>query len=289
MESMVVESRTATVGGWDSPRLQFARYRVLANRDLIEPDDLMRDGQRQAQGRADLARWYSHAIANVHMLMDGGDRANKRWVYDELASLYQMRWRSEEKSESVESRLRANWGIDLQRFLVVNDSDLVSGKVRRPLRELCLTGCGVSDVGLKSINPSEDLVWLDLARLPISSEVIEALAPNPSKMEQLTLEVTKIDRQLLGWLEQANNLRELDLSWTMVDDEFAGAIENMRELTVLWLTGTRLTDQSVDVLIDLPKLQSLDVQRTQISDAGLSRLRAARPRLQLNPLELRSP
>ena len=55
------------------------------------------------------------------------------------------------------------------------------------------------------------------------------------------------------------------------------------------MTGTRITDTSVDALLRLPNLESLDVQRTQISEAGLERIRSARPDLQLNPLELRSP
>ncbi len=90
-ESLHLDGPVATVGGWDSPRLQFARYRIVASGDLMPVAELMSDGRIAAQQRQDIARWYAHAIAQTHHLLDGGDPRHRRWVYQQLADLYKIR------------------------------------------------------------------------------------------------------------------------------------------------------------------------------------------------------
>ncbi len=291
MESLSIGTRSATVGGWDAPRLQYARYRVLAGGDLIAAEELMRDGQREAQQRSDLSRWYSHSIAHVHALMDGGDVDSRRWVYHRLGALYRTRspMESLENEKAIDAEIIQSWGRGLQQYLQVNDAVLESAPPEKPLRVLCLTGCEVTETGLQKIPVSQRLTWLDLARLPIGNQAVERLIPDPSGLQQLTLEVTRVDNELSDWIREAKSLRELDMSWTQVGDVFLQSATEARSLSVLWMTGTRITDTSVDALLRLPNLESLDVQRTQISEAGLERIRSARPDLQLNPLELRSP
>ena len=291
MESLVIGDRHATVGGWDSPRLQYARYRVLAGGDQIPPAELMSDGQKDAQNRSDLSRWYSHSIAHIHSLMDGNDAQARHWLYERLARLYRSRSGMSplEESDAVESRLLQSWGDGLRRYLQLNAKTLVSYPAQHPLRVLCLTGCEIDEAALQSIPPSNEMTWLDLARLPIRNESVMRLVPQPEKLQQLTLEVTRADDSLGPWLQRAADLRELDMSWTKVGDDFLQSIKDCKEIEVLWMTGTQLTDQSVEVLLKFPQLESLDVQRSQITEAGLERIRQARPNLQLNPLELRLP
>lgn len=291
MESLSMGDRVAMVGGWDASRLQFARYRVLAGGDLMSPAELMKDGHQEAQQRSDLVRWYSHSIAHVHTLMDGGDDQARHWLYQRLSSLYRSRSPVPAlvDKDVIESRLLQSWGQDLQRYLRVNDQRVTASPTKQPLRVLCLNGCEVTEDGLRIIPASSKMTWLDLARLPIGNSAVERLIPEPNHLEQLTLEVTKVDNSLGPWLRKARRLRELDMSWTVVGDEFLQAVAGFDELAVLWMTGTRLTDKSVEVIVGLPNLESLDVQRTQISEAGLERIRQAHPRLDLNPLELRSP
>ena len=291
MESMALRGKVALIGGWDSPRLQYARYRVLVGRDQMTPQELMNDGRDQAQQRSDLARWYSHSIAHVHAMMDGGDGEARRWLYHRLSSLYRSRSPMDAlaNQERIEDRLMQSWGMDLQRYLQVDDRTLLAFPTSRELRVLCLSGCEVTQASLQELPDSSAMTWLDLASIPVGNETIKKLIPQPAQLEQLTLEITKVNDGLSDWISQARGLRELDMSWTPVGDEFLNSIQGCRELSVLWMTGTQLTDKSVDVLIQLQGLESLDVQRTQISPAGLDRIRKAHPRLQLNPLELRSP
>ena len=95
--------------------------------------------------------------------------------------------------------------------------------------------------------------------------------PNLLQLEQLTLEITKVNDGLSDWISQAGLTSGYELD--SVGDEFVKSIQGCRELSVLWMTGTQLTDKDVDVLIQLQGLESLDVQRTQISPAGLDRIR----------------
>ena len=89
-ESLYVGNGYATVGGWDSPRLQFARYRFFAGGDRLPMSELRKDGRLTAQSRPDIARWYAHAIAQTHRLLDDGDCAKRRWVYGQLAEQYRI-------------------------------------------------------------------------------------------------------------------------------------------------------------------------------------------------------
>jgi hypothetical protein len=171
----------------------------------------------------------------------------------------------------------------------LSDQDLISNPSRAGLQELCLVGCEVSEQGLQAVVPSTKLRWLDLARLPLGNDAVRRIAPQPQSLEQLTLEVTRIDGGLLDWLHHADNLREVDLSWTGLGDEAIESLSSAKGITILWLTGTKVSDRSIDLLVAMPQLQSVDIQRTQVSDAGVARLRRARPDLQINPLELRSP
>jgi hypothetical protein len=291
MESMKIGERQATIGGWDASRLQYARYRVLVGQDLMLPDELMRDGLQQAQRRDDLARWYSHSIANVHALMDGGDVTIRRWLYHRLSSLYRSRspLAPLANQDSIESQLMQSWGRGLQQYLYLDDAKLEGSPPSTPVRVLCLSGCEITEDALGLVPASSGMTWLDLAGLPVGNAAVQRLVPDPSSLEQLTLEVTKVDDGMGAWLQKATGLRELDMSWTKVGDSFLQELSGFQDLSVLWMTGTRLTDQSIDAILRLPKLESLDVQRTQISEAGLERIRKARPSLQVNPLELRSP
>ncbi len=290
-ESLRVGDRVATVGGWDSPRLQFARYRVLAGGDSMPMPELMADGRLAAQQRQDLARWYAHAIAQTHRLLDGGDARLRRWIYQQLADLYEIRAEFDDHPSATVDEPMVIEAADrsLQEFLRVDDQDLTDNPAGAGLRQLCLAGCEVTDQGLRSIPPQPKLQWLDLSRLPISSEAVLRLAPQPESLEQLTLEVTRIDGGLLEWLRRADNLQEVDLSWTTLGDEAVAALSSAKQLGVLWMTGASVSDASIDVIAAMPQLESVDLQRSEVTDAAIARLRAARPELQINPLELRSP
>jgi hypothetical protein len=280
-ESLFLADDYATVGGWDSSRLQYARHRMLLGGDRLPLGELQSDGWKAAQQHQDIARWYAHAIAQTHHLLDGGEVAARRWIYRQLAARYKIK--AEFPEVEVDFQKLDN---SIRDFLSINDAHISDNPSHRPLRQLCLVGCDVTERGLISIPPSPDLRLLDLTRLPVGNDAVRRLLPVPSLLEQLTLEGTRIDRGLSGWLRGAINLRELDLSGTRVDDSAIDAASAAAGLTTLWMTQTNVSDQAIGTIAKMPGLQSVDLQRTRVTNAAIARLRTARPNLEINPLEL---
>ena len=284
-ESLHLGSEIATVGGWNSSRLQFARYRLLVGGDSMSMDELRQDGKEAAQTRSDIARWYAHAILRTHQLLDGHTSRERQWVYDQLATLYKI------SSESAVLEDELDWnGLDrsVRKFLTVNDQHLADNRLSYPVQHLCLAGCEVSEAGLQTIPVSSSLQWLDLSRLPIGNAAVQRLVPEPEKLEQLNLEATRIDSGMENWLRKATKLNEVDLSWTKVDDGVIESLAGATKITTLWMTGTQISDQSVAPILEMADLKSVDVQRTKVSAAGLKKLQAGGSQLDVNPLELRT-
>lgn len=284
-ESLHLEAGIATVGGWDSSRLQYARYRLLVGGDSMSMDELRQDGREAAQARSDLARWYAHAILRTHQLLDGGEHRDRQWVYEQLATQYKI------SSEIGSTEDTLDWDeLDrsVRKFLTVDDQHLIDNRVTYPIQQLCLAGCEVSEAGLQTIPVSPSMQWLDLSRLPIGNAAVQRLVPAPERLEQLNLEATKIDSALGTWLRKAANLNEVDLSWTSAGDEVIESLGGATKITTLWMTGTQISDQSVVPILKMPDLKSVDVQRTRVSVAGVEQLKTSSSQLDVNPLELRT-
>ncbi|KAA1261789.1 hypothetical protein LF1_43490 [Rubripirellula obstinata] len=271
---------SVTLGGWDSPRLQFARYRVLANRDTMPIEELRRDGRLSAQSRTDLPRWYAHAIARTHQLLDGGNSESRKWIYQKLAELYKIDAGLGVPNNTIP--------IDkpLTNFLKVSDADLKSNPPTRSLTKLCLTRCDLTSAGLATLPVSDRLNWLDLSYVPIKNSDVARLLPQPQSLQQLSLEATGVDDEMSDWLRRAKALREVDLSWTQTGDQVIESLSNAKSISTLWMTGSKVSDASVDAISQMRNLNSVDLQRTDVSESGLSRLQAARNSLTVNPLQL---
>lgn len=280
MESIHFDGGSAIIGGWDSSRLQYARYRVLAAGDSMPLEELRADGQSAAQGRDDLARWYSHAIAWTHAMMHADGNRHRERLLRILAEVYQIDLPDQPPTVS-----RTGDSISLERFLKLDDADVIDNPTDRPVTELCLAGCELSAHAIERLPSSESLSWLDLTGLPVSTERLKTLIGDPSKLERLSLERTPIDDQIAGLIQSSRNLQEWDATSTAIGND---AVANLpRGLTSLYLTNTRIDDGCVDGLIALPKLQVLDVQLTGISKSGLAKMRRSRPEWNLNPLVIR--
>ncbi len=279
-ESLYVGEDYATVGGWDSPRLQFARHRFFIGGDRMPMSELRQDGRLSAQQRTDVARWYAHAITQTHLLLDAGNIADRRWIYHRLAELYHV------EADSLDLGSEPDDSDATLNFLSIGDADLAQNPTQRSLAHLCLAGCPVTPDGLNHIRPTADLQRLTLVGKGIDVAAVQRLIVNPSSLQQLSLERTGIGSDIADLLEDATNLRELDLSSTIVDDSVTRSISKAMRLTTLWMTGTRLTDQSIDAIAKLPALENVDLQQTGVTAAGIKRLKELKPNLTVNPLEI---
>lgn len=283
MESVVFASDFATVGGWESSRLQFARHRVLGSGDELPISQLAGEGRLAVQKRDDLARWYSFASVYTHQLIDQDNGNGLIELLQRLATTYQMR------IQALSTRARtAVVEKSIASFLQLNDDGILSTTNPR-LSDLCLARTSVSSAGLLKIVPQQALKWLDLSFLAIDSSDVSRMCPNASTIEQLSLEGTRVDDSLADWLATASKLRELDLSSTRISDSALARLPMEAPIETLWLTGSQVTDDSLARIQSIRALKHVDVQRTAITDNGVAQLRAARPDLDINPLEVAAP
>ena len=173
-ESLYVGEQIATVGGWDSSRLQFARFRIFSGGDRMPMAELRKDGRIAAQQQTNIARWYAHAIAQTHQLMDGGNVHARQAVYQQLAARYKIN--ADLPKVDVDTAF-AGADESLISFLSIDDAHLADNPVDVPPQRLVLAGCNVTAEGLNRIPPIPSLLWLDLANLPIRNGDVVRLRP----------------------------------------------------------------------------------------------------------------
>lgn len=280
MESCQFNIHSASIGGWQASRLQYARHRVLAQGDDMPLPQLASEGRLQVQRRGDLSRWYSFAAAYVHQMIDNDDGQGLVDCLAQLAAVYQT------SGIVIAGRDRGNdTPTALANYLTLDDQQLTPIAFDG-LERLCFARTKTTAAGLSQIVPQSHLKWLDLAYLPITGDDVKRLCADPSSLEQLSLEATAIDDSIRTWIATAKSLAELDLSSTSAGDLVIDMLPSAAPIKTLWLTGSRVSDSSINRIAAIPTLQQVDLQQTQVTESGIARLRAARPQLKINPLQV---
>lgn len=283
----------ASVGGWQSDRLQYVRYQTqIARQPIASIDELV--GNRAAiQTHGDLSRWYSQSILQTHYAMDSFAidsvegmppkapyRSN---LLKRIAEVYRIDVSDFPSLQSVETQ----WTVDrVDRFLMVDDATIQANPAYDDATSLCLAGCEVTDVGWALIPSIDRVRWFDASRTPLSNLQTLRILGDADRIEQLSLEATHVNGDVIEIVAKQKTLRELDVSWTPVDDAFADQLVHCPLIETVWLTGTRVSDQTLDTLAKLPNLKTVDVQRTAVTEAGLEALKQSHPDWEINPLQL---
>ena len=283
IESIHFTDSFATVGGWQSPRLQFSRSRWLGRAEVPTLESIMDAGRDTFQAREDLAATYTTIAAYSHLLMD--DARTRGSLMQYLKGIYQGR---DDPSLLTSLFSATPSSTMLSDYLSFGSGLPNAAPTGLPsIKLLCLGKSQVTAEWLQGVDPQPQLTWLDLGYLAVTSSDVARLLGDGKQLEQLNLEATKIDNSIAELLGQQRRLEELDLSQTAIGDETIESLRSLVSLETLWLTSTPITDSSVPVLLGLRNLKNLDVQNTKISEEGLSRIRKAHPNLKLNPLQLR--
>ncbi len=269
----------ATLGGWDAPRLNTARYRWLQQQHQRELSEMVAINQTQVASIPDLAEWYTDAAAYVHYFLDQGDHDQRQSLFDYIESVYRR------GGDSRWDRANVN-AASIRSLLQVDDVKLKQLGANDHVENLCLGGTQVTTQGIKALGSLPKLRWLDLAGLPVDEKDLESLLGGTSVLEKLNLERTRVSDQLQGLLQGHVGLREVDLSSTRVSDLTIQALRANRQLEILWLTASAVTDNSIDVLAQMTQLRRVDLQLSRVSEAGIARLKQARPKLDVNPLQI---
>lgn len=277
MESARWQDNYFIVGGFESPRLQVARFRLRSEGYYLPLEELNGLGKSQLQLHPDIRRLYTQSAGMAHFFMDGKNGRYRQKFIAAVADLY----RRPRQSESLPSRLAVEpHRLDDQygQFLDVTDADLLELPHVAGVRQLVLGHTQVTDDGLHALREADSLEWLDLASLPITDRGLEAL-PDSRSLRRLNLEGTRITDASLAHVGQFEALEELDLSAVRITDTGLSGLMPLRKLKVLWLSNTATSADGIRQLAALPGLQQLDITGTRVTRQEWSALRQQIPSL----------
>ncbi|MBT6847104.1 MAG: DUF1570 domain-containing protein [Planctomycetaceae bacterium] len=277
MESFREHGHFVTVGGFESYRLQFARYRKTVDQFYLPLQQLTALGNSQLSSHVEIRRLYSQCVGLAHFLMDADNGKYRDPFFQLLRKIY--------TNTSTAGTLRQLSGRSFEeldaayaKFLVVTDAHLGSLRPETKLKALCLAHGQITNQGLQHLSGQGELNWLDLTRCEItddSSKVLVGLV----NLNQLSLESTKITDKSMAVIGALPNLEELDLSLTQVGDAGVLHLKGNNNLTVLWLTGTKVSDDSEPVLITLANLELLELTSTAMSASTIQQVFSVLPKL----------
>ena len=280
MESLYQHDCYLTVGGFESNRLQYARYRRMTEKFYLPLERLVLMGRDHLQMDDKIRQLYSQSAGLTHLLMDdnGGEQRAKLFEYIELV------YQGKDQGTSLATLLGRTTGqLDDQysQFLVVKDQDLARLQGNFSLKNIVLGNCPIGDQGILQLAGQKQLRWLDLTGTMVGDSGFSVMAAS-TRLEQLSLERTLITDRSLEILAGMKQLEELDLSSTRVTDKGIASLSGLRRLKRLWLTGTMVSDQGLQHLESLKALELLELTGTSVTEEGLEKLRGRLPQLKDN-------
>lgn len=199
------------------------------------------------------------------------------------------------------------FGLNVELCSRMTDAGLENIRRIQPLRELVLSGTGVTHVGLRHLASHTGLLALDLELCDgVTDEACEPLGnmkqlrslvlkksgfeqfrisdvglqrlQNLSELEVLNLYGNSVTDDGLASLQPLTKLREINLSLLPITDtglkhlRGLSGIENLELLYSEGFAGPKLTNDMVDALKPLHNLNSLNLTGAKIADIGLKRL-----------------
>ena len=277
MESLRDQGHFVTVGGFESYRLQFARYRKTVDQFYLPLQQLAALGNSQLSSHVEIRRLYSQCVGLAHFLMDADNGKYRKPFFDLLKKIY-TNTSTAGTLRQLSGRSFEELDVAYAEFLVVTDEHLATLRPGIRLKALCLADGQITNQGLQHLSGQRELSWLDLTRCEItddSSKVFAGLV----NLNQLSLESTKITDKSMLVIGALPNLEELDLSLTPVGDAGVLHLQGNNKLTVLWLTGTKVSDDSERVLGTLANLELLELTSTAMSASTIQQVFNALPKL----------
>ncbi len=277
MESLRVFDTYCTVGGFESDRLQIARYRRLAENYYVPLEQLVLFGRDGLQLSADIREIYTQSNGLTHLLMDDRGGHYRSALVKYLLMVYQGKDETQSLAELCNRRyeqLDEEYGS----FLVVDDADLAQLSPAIQLKRLILCNCPVSDAGLVHLKGQAELRQLDLTGTKATDVGFAALADS-TRMEELFAAQTALGSKSLTLVASMTQLEALDLRGTKIDDGGLAYLAGLRKLKQLWLTSTAIGDEGIKHLESMKQLELLELTDTQVSEAAWQALEAKLPML----------
>lgn len=274
-ESLTRHDTFARIGGFESPRLQFARYYALRDAFYLPIERLAAIDRDQLQKHADIRQLYTESAGLTHFLMDGEQGRYRAPLVRYLTEIYRERDMADSLARLTQVPL-VQLDREYRAYLNVTDADLAALPSGGRLKQLCLGRTSVTDAGLAAVAQQPRLEWLDLSFTKATDRAVEH-AVAAKGLRQLFLEETRVGDESLARIAAFRDLEELDLSGTQVTDDGLRHLAGLKKLRQLYLTNCRITDAGLTNLKGLKLLEKVDLQGTQVSPQGMADLHKALP------------
>jgi hypothetical protein len=284
MESMLIDPSIGcdrvTLGGWDSPRLQPARYRRLHDEFWIPWDQFTRATAKTFQQGDAVGQHYSQAAGLAHFAMDHSSASHSALI-NFIGNVYKDEINSQSDFFSEDDdKLRSQYD-----HFLLSAGDFSATFPPRPSRkDVVLSRTDITSKSMLSWpeNTAVKLDWLDLSFTKVDDSLWTESKSGRWDTRRLNVEGTQVSDKSLPAIAAINRLEELDLSMCKISDSGLESLRGHRLLRKLWLTGTGVTDNLIDLLASLPRLEEIELTGTKFTDAGRQELARRLPRLRRN-------
>lgn len=279
LESLSSRDNYWTVGGYESPWLQLARYRGL--RDGFWPDwESFTKGNTEAwKSDPSISNLYAHAAGLTHVMLDSLDAAGREAYFRALVATYQGQMESASLLSLLGDTEEAAH-TKYEDLLVLQDAQVAAivASHTQP-SELVLCASELSRDTWKMVGTLDRLEWLDVSFSNATSQDLAWLS-TARTLQRLSLEGTAVTGQILELVAKLPKLEELDLTGCAISDEALLALRGQPTIQTLWLGQTQVSRQSLATLASMPKLRRCDITGSKIPAAAWSEFVKQHPILQ---------
>lgn len=274
------DEKYATLGGFDSKRLQYARIRKMREGFHVPIQQLAEMDQKTFQTRSDIGMIYSESAGLVHMMMDSRNLDLQQPLVNIMKIIHKGRLRPG-SFQRLLGRTFAELETEYNEFLKVSRRD-VDKRIESPetREELSLPNADLSDESFEVLGECVNLQWLDLAGATLTKKRVLELKKLDS-LRKLFLRRTSIEPGALKLLDQLASLQELDLSASSISDSDLNALLSLPGIESLQVANTRVTDAGLVTIAKMPSLRELDVRNLKLSPQALQQFSRARPNVQV--------
>ena len=274
-ESLKGEGQVLSLGGFDSQRLQYARWRRLRENYHVPIGELASMDMKTFQSRKDIRYLYAESAGIAHMLMDSR-KYDLLPVLIEFMKLIHKRKLQPAAFEKMMGRTLEELDKDYLEFLKVTSRDVEKRiENRESIAELAAMSANLGENAFDTIGDCINLRKLDLTGSDFT-KIRSIKLQRLDLLQEIYLNNCIIESGALQSLNQLASLRELDLSSSSVDDSTLDELRRLPGLMNLSIANTRVTDSGLLKIAKLPELRYLDLTGTTVTANGVARFKQIR-------------
>ena len=236
-----------TLGGFDSRRIQYARFRRFLENYFIPSKELSGLGRIQLQQRPDLVKIYSESAGLAELLMNSDHGALQPKLNQFLKIMYQGKVKPG-RFQSAIGKTFLQLDEQYVDFLKIQPSEVTRFLIRPDLKtELSLPGVNLTLEAYEVIGQCVRLNWLDLSGNRLPGGCFLKL-DRCQQLNQLFLNGCQLEEGALLGISSLGSIREIDLSGSSVSNRDLAALAKATQLKSLNITRTRVTDEGIEIL-----------------------------------------